>query len=583
MKINKKMTASLIALALGGVIGVSATTNKVSADPATIVNGTTATASQVATIDPADVNVLIKTKTSYANGRLTISGTVPAQAATMNRVSVAYGSTADTANEAGTIKVKPNGTFEGTFKFSGYGNFYLTGVDNTGDAVAKATITAKNYASPETSTVTAKKNNKTQELRVSTIANPKATVYALSANKKKVLAKVASQGSFKSTVLYIPYKKINGQNHIYLAQKLPKQKLSQGRYVKFATVKASSKAKTYAHKSPAISGYSYKGDDKNGETFTIHAQKGAVIRAYVGGKVVAKATSKGASKSTTLKLSAKVLRATKDTHFYVTQQLPGMAESKKTAAKINHIKAAKKSAKKASKKSAKKTSKKAAKKSSKKASKKAVKKSAKKANKKAAKKTSKKAVKKAAKKSSKKANKKAVKKSAKKTPVISHYSYKGDDRNGETLTIKAKKGTVIRAYIGNKVVARTTAKSSKATTLKISGKALRSTKANHFYVTQQASGKAESKKTALRIFHIKAKKSAKKANKKAVKKSAKKAAKKSAKKTNKKTNKKTAKKSAKKASKKAVKKNAKKAKKSSKKANHAKKSANKKAAHKANK
>lgn len=577
MKINKKMTASLIALALGGVIGVSATTNKVSADPATIVNGTTATASQVATIDPADVNVLIKTKTSYANGRLTISGTVPAQAATMNRVSVAYGSTADNANEAGTIKVKPNGTFEGTFKFSGYGNFYLTGVDNTGDAVAKATITAKNYASPETSTVTAKKNNKTQELRVSTTANPKATVYALSANKKKVLAKVASQGSFKSTVLYIPYKKINGQNHIYLAQKLPKQKLSQGRYVKFATVKASSKAKTYAHKSPAISGYSYKGDDKNGETFTIHAQKGAVIRAYVGGKVVKKVTSKGASKSTSLKISAKVLRATKDTHFYVTQQLPGMAESKKTAAKINHIKAAKKSAKKASKKSAKKTSKKSAKKSSKKASKKAVKKSAaKKTNKKASKKAAKKSSKKAVKKSSKKASKKAAKKSAKKTPVISHYSYKGDDRNGETLTIKAKKGTVIRAYIGKKVVKKATAKSSsKATTLKISGKTLRSTKSNHFYVTQQASGKAESKKTALRIFHIKAKKSAKKANKKAAKKSVKKA--------NKKTAKKSAKKSAKKASKKAVKKNAKKAKKASKKASHAKKSANKKAAHKANK
>lgn len=583
MKINKKMTASLIALALGGVIGVSATTNKVSADPATIVNGTTATASQVATIDPADVNVLIKTKTSYANGRLTISGTVPAQAATMNRVSVAYGSTADTANEAGTIKVKPNGTFEGTFKFSGYGNFYLTGVDNTGDAVAKATITAKNYASPETSTVTAKKNNKTQELRVSTTANPKATVYALSANKKNVLAKVASQGSFKSTVLYIPYKKINGQNHIYLAQKLPKQKLSQGRYVKFATVKASSKAKTYAHKSPAISGYSYKGDDKNGETFTIHAQKGAVIRAYVGGKVVKKVTSKGASKSTTLTLSAKVLRATKDTHFYVTQQLPGMAESKKTAAKINHIKAAKKSAKKASKKSAKKTSKKAAKKSSKKVSKKAVKKSAKKANKKAAKKaakkSSKKAIKKSAKKASKKASKKAAKKSAKKTPVISHYSYKGDDRNGETLTIKAKKGTVIRAYIGNKVVKKATAKSSKATTLKISGKALRSTKSNHFYVTQQASGKAESKKTALRIFHIKAKKAAKKANKKAAKKSTKKASKKAVKKTSKKASKK----STKKASKKAVKKNAKKTKKSSKKAKHAKKAANKKAAKKANK
>lgn len=559
MKINKKMTASLIALALGGVIGVSATTNKVSADPATIVNGTTATASQVATIDPADVNVLIKTKTSYANGRLTISGTVPAQAATMNRVSVAYGSTADTANEAGTIKVKPNGTFEGTFKFSGYGNFYLTGVDNTGDAVAKATITAKNYASPETSTVTAKKNNKTQELRVSTTANPKATVYALSANKKKVLAKVASQGSFKSTVLYIPYKKINGQNHIYLAQKLPKQKLSQGRYVKFATVKASSKAKTYAHKSPAISGYSYKGDDKNGETFTIHAQKGAVIRAYVGGKVVKKVTSKGASKSTTLKISAKVLRATKDSHFYVTQQLPGMAESKKTAAKINHIKAAKKATKKASKK--------AAKKSSKKASKKAVKKSAKKTNKKAAKKAA------------KKSSKKAAKKSAKKTPVISHYSYKGDDRNGETLTIKAKKGTVIRAYIGNKVVKKATAKSSKATTLKISGKALRSTKSNHFYVTQQASGKAESKKTALRIFHIKAKKAAKKANKKAAKKSTKKASKKAVKKTSKKASKK----STKKASKKAVKKNAKKTKKSSKKAKHAKKAANKKAAKKANK
>ena len=575
MKINKKMTASLIALALGGVIGVSATTNKVSADPATIVNGTTATASQVATIDPADVNVLIKTKTSYANGRLTISGTVPAQAATMNRVSVAYGSTADTANEAGTIKVKPNGTFEGTFKFSGYGNFYLTGVDNTGDAVAKATITAKNYASPETSTVTAKKNNKTQELRVSTTANPKATVYALSANKKKVLAKVASQGSFKSTVLYIPYKKINGQNHIYLAQKLPKQKLSQGRYVKFATVKASSKAKTYAHKSPAISGYSYKGDDKNGETFTIHAQKGAVIRAYVGGKVVKKVTSKGASKSTTLKISAKVLRATKDSHFYVTQQLPGMAESKKTAAKINHIKAAKKATKKASKK--------AAKKSSKKASKKAVKKSAKKTNKtaakKAAKKSSKKAIKKSAKKASKKASKKAAKKSAKKTPVISHYSYKGDDRNGETLTIKAKKGTVIRAYIGNKVVKKATAKSSKATTLKISGKALRSTKSNHFYVTQQASGKAESKKTALRIFHIKAKKAAKKANKKAAKKSTKKASKKAVKKTSKKASKK----STKKASKKAVKKNAKKTKKSSKKAKHAKKAANKKAAKKANK
>lgn len=575
MKINKKMTASLIALALGGVIGVSATTNKVSADPATIVNGTTATASQVATIDPADVNVLIKTKTSYANGRLTISGTVPAQAATMNRVSVAYGSTADTANEAGTIKVKPNGTFESTFKFSGYGNFYLTGVDNTGDAVAKATITAKNYASPETSTVTAKKNNKTQELRVSTTANPKATVYALSANKKKVLAKVASQGSFKSTVLYIPYKKINGQNHIYLAQKLPKQKLSQGRYVKFATVKASSKAKTYAHKSPAISGYSYKGDDKNGETFTIHAQKGAVIRAYVGGKVVKKVTSKGASKSTTLKISAKVLRATKDSHFYVTQQLPGMAESKKTAAKINHIKAAKKATKKASKK--------AAKKSSKKASKKAVKKSAKKTNKKAAKKaakkSSKKAIKKSAKKASKKASKKAAKKSAKKTPVISHYSYKGDDRNGETLTIKAKKGTVIRAYIGNKVVKKATAKSSKATTLKISGKALRSTKSNHFYVTQQASGKAESKKTALRIFHIKAKKAAKKANKKAAKKSTKKASKKAVKKTSKKASKK----STKKASKKAVKKNAKKTKKSSKKAKHAKKAANKKAAKKANK
>lgn len=575
MKINKKMTASLIALALGGVIGVSATTNKVSADPATIVNGTTATASQVATIDPADVNVLIKTKTSYANGRLTISGTVPAQAATMNRVSVAYGSTADTANEAGTIKVKPNGTFEGTFKFSGYGNFYLTGVDNTGDAVAKATITAKNYASPETSTVTAKKNNKTQELRVSTTANPKATVYALSANKKKVLAKVASQGSFKSTVLYIPYKKINGQNHIYLAQKLPKQKLSQGRYVKFATVKASSKAKTYAHKSPAISGYSYKGDDKNGETFTIHAQKGAVIRAYVGGKVVKKVTSKGASKSTTLKISAKVLRATKDSHFYVTQQLPGMAESKKTAAKINHIKAAKKATKKASKK--------AAKKSSKKASKKAVKKSAKKTNKKAAKKaakkSSKKVIKKSAKKASKKASKKAAKKSAKKTPVISHYSYKGDDRNGETLTIKAKKGTVIRAYIGNKVVKKATAKSSKATTLKISGKALRSTKSNHFYVTQQASGKAESKKTALRIFHIKAKKAAKKANKKAAKKSTKKASKKAVKKTSKKASKK----STKKASKKAVKKNAKKTKKSSKKAKHAKKAANKKAAKKANK
>lgn len=575
MKINKKMTASLIALALGGVIGVSATTNKVSADPATIVNGTTATASQVATIDPADVNVLIKTKTGYANGRLTISGTVPAQAATMNRVSVAYGSTADTANEAGTIKVKPNGTFEGTFKFSGYGNFYLTGVDNTGDAVAKATITAKNYASPETSTVTAKKNNKTQELRVSTTANPKATVYALSANKKKVLAKVASQGSFKSTVLYIPYKKINGQNHIYLAQKLPKQKLSQGRYVKFATVKASSKAKTYAHKSPAISGYSYKGDDKNGETFTIHAQKGAVIRAYVGGKVVKKVTSKGASKSTTLKISAKVLRATKDSHFYVTQQLPGMAESKKTAAKINHIKAAKKATKKASKK--------AAKKSSKKASKKAVKKSAKKTNKKAAKKaakkSSKKVIKKSAKKASKKASKKAAKKSAKKTPVISHYSYKGDDRNGETLTIKAKKGTVIRAYIGNKVVKKATAKSSKATTLKISGKALRSTKSNHFYVTQQASGKAESKKTALRIFHIKAKKAAKKANKKAAKKSTKKASKKAVKKTSKKASKK----STKKASKKAVKKNAKKTKKSSKNAKHAKKAANKKAAKKANK